>query len=262
MKKLFALFTFLLSLSVLYGEDIIFTHEVNANGGLRMRETPSINGKLITIIPNHEYLKVITELDKTITINNITGKWNKVIWNNKEGYVFSGFLLKKDAIKSIIPLTIPKRYSHLVPKGICGNIFITTTTNFYFQIIAGDADDIASQFEKNLKTHGTYHCEVFNNQKYLVFNICGYNFKYHYIDPIDKNYVLSDFEKKQYYDFYGNTSSSINISSKVLFLNSINYTSNKIPKCEVFDYDPQIYGMGGIYEHIPFEKSTISIISK
>ena len=60
--------------------------------GLRYRDTPDLKGKKLGVIPFREYVQIIEETGKDMTISGVTGKWSKVVWGKKTGWVFGGFL--------------------------------------------------------------------------------------------------------------------------------------------------------------------------
>ncbi len=76
----------------LFSQDINNTLYVNASKGLNLRMEPKPNGKVLTIIPNGEKVLVVEVKNEKITINNISGSWVKIKWNNLNGWVFNGFL--------------------------------------------------------------------------------------------------------------------------------------------------------------------------
>lgn len=69
---------------------------VLANSGLRIRDVASTKGKKLGTIPENTGIEVLEETGEEITISNKTGKWTKVKWKNKEGWVFGGFLGTKE----------------------------------------------------------------------------------------------------------------------------------------------------------------------
>jgi uncharacterized protein YgiM (DUF1202 family) len=80
---------FLISLSVFSADKKM---SVDANGGLRMRDSANLDGNIISTIPNGTTVSVLTETGETVTISNRTGRWTQVSWNGKSGWVFGGFL--------------------------------------------------------------------------------------------------------------------------------------------------------------------------
>jgi Bacterial SH3 domain len=62
--------------------------------GLSLRELAGTNGKIIDVVPYGAGLEVQPNSKPPIffTSSNITGTWAKVKYQNKEGYVFDGFL--------------------------------------------------------------------------------------------------------------------------------------------------------------------------
>jgi SH3-like domain-containing protein len=68
------------------------TRWVTTEAGLQMREKPDINAKKIDTIPYTDQVKILEEKGVNITISGATGKWCKVEWKDKTGWVFGGFL--------------------------------------------------------------------------------------------------------------------------------------------------------------------------
>jgi hypothetical protein len=69
---------------------------VNAEAGLHIRDKASIDGNVIGAIPYAEKVMLLYEEDKLETIDGIAGKWSKIRWQEKEGWVFGGFLQKEE----------------------------------------------------------------------------------------------------------------------------------------------------------------------
>lgn len=68
---------------------------INAPSGLRMRNTPSLEGDLVAKIPFNEEVEIISEDNNEIVIGGKTGKWVRVVWRNKSGWVFDAYLNSK-----------------------------------------------------------------------------------------------------------------------------------------------------------------------
>ncbi len=67
---------------------------VASKSGLRMRDAPDISANKIDVIPNREKVELLEETGEAVTISGATGKWSKVKWKDKTGWVFGGFLTK------------------------------------------------------------------------------------------------------------------------------------------------------------------------
>ncbi len=65
---------------------------VGVKDGLNMRETPSPTGKKMLTIPHGSSVYKLEEKPEVFTIDKIDGKWTKVSYKNKMGWVFGGFL--------------------------------------------------------------------------------------------------------------------------------------------------------------------------
>ncbi len=69
-----------------------------AKSGLRMRDDPSINGKVIATVPDNTTVILVGAADRKINLSGMEGYWMQVCWEEKSisGWVFSGFLKKKN----------------------------------------------------------------------------------------------------------------------------------------------------------------------
>lgn len=65
---------------------------VTADVGLNMRDSPSLKAKKIGLIPHGEKVLLIEETGNLITISGVTGKWSKIKWKGKMGWVFGAYL--------------------------------------------------------------------------------------------------------------------------------------------------------------------------
>ncbi len=65
---------------------------VRSLGGLNLRDAPSTSGKAISLVPNGVDVLVIEESGSATTIQGVSGRWTKVEWGGKRGWVFGGFL--------------------------------------------------------------------------------------------------------------------------------------------------------------------------
>jgi len=68
------------------------TKYVTAPSGLRLRENPDINSKVILTIPCNEKIEIIEEKNGIVTFEKVTGKWTKIKYQKNIGWVFGGFL--------------------------------------------------------------------------------------------------------------------------------------------------------------------------
>jgi hypothetical protein len=84
-------------------EEIVYTGKaqprwVNATVGLRIRDQAGLEGEVIGVIPYAEKVMLLYEEEQVETIDDITGKWSKIRWQDKEGWVFGGFLQKEEIV--------------------------------------------------------------------------------------------------------------------------------------------------------------------
>jgi len=93
MKKII-IFIFYMFINIFFIYSSDNSRWVTADVGLRMREAPDLNSKKITTIPYNEEVIFLEETGDKFTISGVTGKWTKVKWEDKTGWVFGGFLSK------------------------------------------------------------------------------------------------------------------------------------------------------------------------
>lgn len=91
MKYFFTIIVFVLinAFYIYAGEN---SRWVISEEGLNMRETPNEKAKKMYTIPFGAEIVFIEEIGEEVSIDDAVGKWSKVKWNNKEGWVFGGFL--------------------------------------------------------------------------------------------------------------------------------------------------------------------------
>jgi len=65
---------------------------VSAEKGLKMRETPSVSGREVTLIPYNSEVVFVEEQPQEVDIAGTKGKWTMITWKGKKGWVFGGFL--------------------------------------------------------------------------------------------------------------------------------------------------------------------------
>jgi hypothetical protein len=82
---------------------------IDAKSGLKLRAKPNQNGKHIVTIPYKQKVQIIKEKRKSQTIAGRTGKWTKVKWKTKSGWVFGGFL-KIGKSKDKTKINLPKKF--------------------------------------------------------------------------------------------------------------------------------------------------------
>jgi uncharacterized protein YraI len=76
-------------------EDLDRTRWIIAASGLRMRKGPGSEYDCISLIPYAQKVLLIEEGKDSDIIDGVEGKWCKVRWDNKEGWVFSAYLTKE-----------------------------------------------------------------------------------------------------------------------------------------------------------------------
>ena len=83
-------------------------YTVTARTRLRMRDNLGQEGKVTGNIPFGSKVQVLEKSDKKETISGIQGNWVRIQWNDKTGWVFSGFLTSGDTTgKNVKIILIP-----------------------------------------------------------------------------------------------------------------------------------------------------------
>jgi hypothetical protein len=80
-----------------------------AKAGLVLRETPDTSGKKIGLIPLDDEVTLLEEKGEPVTIAGKTGKWSKVTWKDKTGWVFGGFLKTDEEYAQTVQVPIMAR---------------------------------------------------------------------------------------------------------------------------------------------------------
>jgi hypothetical protein len=65
---------------------------VDAGDGLRMRASPDTGAAVILTIPNGSEVAALEIAEPQIEISGKTGRWTRVKYQDREGWVFGGFL--------------------------------------------------------------------------------------------------------------------------------------------------------------------------
>ena len=65
---------------------------VTAASGLNMRAEPAMNAPVLFVIPERTLVPVLDYAGDPFTVEDKSGRWAKVNFNNASGWVFSGFL--------------------------------------------------------------------------------------------------------------------------------------------------------------------------
>ncbi len=70
-------------------------YTVKATGGLNMRASASLKGNRVGLLPNGAVVTVIKKKGSEVTIGGRKGHWAYISWQQKKGWVFDAFLVKK-----------------------------------------------------------------------------------------------------------------------------------------------------------------------
>jgi hypothetical protein len=68
-------------------------YTINTESGLKMRKGPGANFPVVAYVPAKSELLVCEELNAAATFEGISGHWRKVLYKDKVGYMFDGFLV-------------------------------------------------------------------------------------------------------------------------------------------------------------------------
>jgi uncharacterized protein YgiM (DUF1202 family) len=75
---------------------------VDAEDGLVLRQGPGTGHEKVCVIPYGDKVELLEEQGEFLTIQGRGGKWSKVKWADKTGWVFGGFLSEKKVEKAQI----------------------------------------------------------------------------------------------------------------------------------------------------------------
>lgn len=103
MIRLFIKITLIITLAAAVYAESFESRYVDTKSGLRMRETPDLNGKAAGLIPDGTEVLLIDETGNNIEISGKQGRWTKIKWSDKTGWVFGGFLSKERKSMTVIP---------------------------------------------------------------------------------------------------------------------------------------------------------------
>jgi hypothetical protein len=67
---------------------------VLAQSGLSVREEPALKSKKLGILKYNSNVEIVRETKKKNTFDGITDNWVEIKYNDKKGYIFSGFLCR------------------------------------------------------------------------------------------------------------------------------------------------------------------------
>jgi len=73
--------------------------EVDAGAGLRMREAPGQEAKIITVVPDRTKVVVLEEKPPVVETAGRKGMWTRIKWGKHSGWVFGGFLSRTPGAK-------------------------------------------------------------------------------------------------------------------------------------------------------------------
>ncbi len=65
---------------------------VIAEGGLNARENPDLTAKVVFLLPNYYSIETYEEVGEEMEVKDKKGKWTKIDYEGKTGYVFGGYL--------------------------------------------------------------------------------------------------------------------------------------------------------------------------
>jgi hypothetical protein len=135
---------------------------VDTAAGLKMRKDPDQKAEVLVVIPNGKSVQIIEEKSEEMTIGSRTGKWCKVEFEGKTGWVFGGFLKQSDggSIALLDNLPVSGRLKSL--NNDSGKFVIAEYCDFdgysEIDIICGEFEGSPQCRDNNGKTE--YYCTV------------------------------------------------------------------------------------------------------
>ncbi len=74
--------------------------KIEAAGGLRLRKSASTKSNPVAIIPSGELVEILETEKQMKTIGRKTGRWCRVDWRGKKGWLFDAFLVQLTSVHS------------------------------------------------------------------------------------------------------------------------------------------------------------------
>lgn len=65
---------------------------VTTNEGLRLRQSPDLQGKVVMLLPKLAQVQVLESRAEKFQVSGVEGTWTRIQFGEKTGWVFSGFL--------------------------------------------------------------------------------------------------------------------------------------------------------------------------
>ncbi|MCU0848262.1 MAG: SH3 domain-containing protein [Spirochaetes bacterium] len=97
---------FLMALAVLCSGTLFAGGEavIDAGAGLRMREAPGQEAKIITVVPDKTKVAILEEKPPVVEVAGRKGMWTRIKWGKHSGWVFGGFLSKESGNVTVLAL--------------------------------------------------------------------------------------------------------------------------------------------------------------
>ncbi len=74
------------------------SRRVNAEKGLRLREAPSESAQIVILIPHKSDVAFLEGQDREVTIAGVRGKWTRISWEGRTGWVPRGGMWRGNAL--------------------------------------------------------------------------------------------------------------------------------------------------------------------
>ena len=133
---------------------------VDARGGLRMRESPSLEARSIHLLADGSEVLVLEEKPQEETLQEKTGRWTRVKQDDREGWVFGAYLV--DASDGDELTSVEQNNEMYLEPGTVqpGNFSVK---NRSFQLGVGCSGNSHSEYSITLNLDETGHAEFQEN---------------------------------------------------------------------------------------------------
>ncbi|MDR0456276.1 MAG: SH3 domain-containing protein [Treponema sp.] len=143
---------------------------VNSPEGLRIRDTPSLDGNRIGLLEDQERVFVIKKDLTSITIDGMTAQWTFVQTEHIQGWVFGGYLSQNsrhpaaDKFISIDAIAVYIFMEHPLKKRIFYNMREVAESFTHYRLISEET--LTSIHDKNI----VYKDYIFEGDQYIYTN--------------------------------------------------------------------------------------------
>lgn len=100
--------------------------------GLRLRETPDLQGKILRVLPQYSRLVIVAEKPEKFSVSGTQGNWANIKFGETSGWAFTGFMTDIQPTNQQLFAVVKARFPGLFGQGyareprdpLSGNVYI------------------------------------------------------------------------------------------------------------------------------------------